>query len=201
MAGIDCIDIIFLQFLDAIIRFLQVIHNGVEFRFLLIYEQVAAKQVAVCSQNPDGTFRVPRKIEYFGIEPVFREVVSFVYGKIGFESLYPEEDIDDFSREKIAFLSVPEHVSAFDHSGIVIVHGDLRAELLTEIGAIAGMVKISMCQNDEIKTARLAAYAVKFLLEFGALGCPPGIDQDKTRTGFYNVAIADYATQVNGLDI
>jgi hypothetical protein len=96
-------------------------------------------------------------------------------------------------------FSVPAHVSAFNHSQIISVHGYSCTVLSPEIRAIAGMVMISMSYYDELEISRLAARTFKFFPKVGTLGWKPGINQDITCVGFYQVAI--YATEINGFDL
>ena len=87
----------------------------------------------------------------FGIESIFREIVSVLDKQIGLKPVRfakSEEDWSDFSDEDPICFSVTEHISAFSHSGIVFMHCDLCTELFTEKGGIADVVKIPMCQND-----------------------------------------------------
>lgn len=89
--------------------------------------------------------------------------------------------------------------SMFNHSQIISVHGYSCTVLSLEIRAIAGMVMISMSYLDELEISRLAARTFKFFPKVGALGWKPGINQDITCVGFYQVAI--YATEIDGFDL
>jgi hypothetical protein len=65
-------------------------------------------------------------------------------------------------------LSVPKHVPVFGHPGIVLVHGDSCPKLFAEVGSIADVVEIAVCQNDEEDIARVSfdevtVYAARFV--------------------------------------
>ena len=134
-----------------------------------------------------------------GIQSILREIVSILETQVWFQSFRfaePEEDRGNHSDDSIGLLPVPEHVAPFDHTGVVIMHGYSRMELLTEVGGIAGMVKIPVCQNHKLEAARLASRAFKLSLKLGAPAGAPCIDQDMATFGFYEVAI--HTTQSEG---
>jgi hypothetical protein len=91
---------------------------------------------------------VPWKIKDFSLQPIFREVSSFIEIKIRSKPLRfakPEKDRHQFSGDHIiGILSVPKHVSVLDHAQILGMHGCFGTKFLTEIGGIAGMVLITM---------------------------------------------------------
>jgi hypothetical protein len=101
----------------------------------------------------------------------------------------PEEERGHHSENKIPLSPVPEHVSAFDHACIVMVHGDSRAELLADIGSVAGMVEIAMSQYDKPEATGLAASVLQPCFKLGAPVGAPRIDQDIASVGLYQVAI------------
>ena len=143
----------------------------VETRPAHIPNQVAANQVAAGGQDADGTLGVPGQMQDFSRASILGEILTileidirfewFEHAWPGGEKSYEPEEEGNF----IGFgFSVPAHVAALDHARIAGVQGDFRAVLFAEISAIAGVVRISMRQDDELKIARLAARLLKFLL-------------------------------------
>ena len=60
---------------------------------------------------------------------------------------------------------------------------------LSEIGGIAGVVKVAMGKHDELEMAWLTTCADEFSLKFGALVGPAGVDEDNSGVGFYEIAV------------
>jgi hypothetical protein len=96
---------------------------------------------------------MPRDMDNFSLESIVREIVSILAGNIRFESIrlaQADKQTKYRSDDNILFFSVPGHVAVFDHTGIVTVHGDFRAELLPEIGSIATVVEIAMSKENQL---------------------------------------------------
>jgi hypothetical protein len=53
-------------------------------------------------------------------------------------------------------MPIPEHVPTLQHARVVTVHGYFCAKPGAEIGGVAGVVKISVRQDDEWKAHGLA---------------------------------------------
>ena len=50
-----------------------------------------------------------------------------------------------------------------------MVHGDFDIVFFAEIGGIASVVEVAMCEDDELEIARLAASVFKVLQQCGPL--------------------------------
>lgn len=125
------------------------------------------------------------------VESILRKIVSIIDHKIWSKPLYSEQEVHDSPDEKASGRPILEHIAVFDHSGIVTVHGYFGSESVTEVGTIARVVEISVCENNEMQIPWSASDSVKLLLKFLALRSPSGINQDETGLGPYYVAVAD----------
>ena len=101
----------------------------------------------------------------------------------------PREDGDQLSDEKIGAFPVREHIAAFEHVRIVGVHGYRCAELLAEIGGIAGMVEIAVSQKDQPEVTRPAARTLQFFFDLNALMRTSRVDQDVSLVSLDEVAV------------
>jgi hypothetical protein len=73
------------QFVDTGTHRRRVINQRSDVRLACVSQEIAAKQIAVCSQEADGTLRVPGESQDSGVEAVHREVIPFFDIEIGFE--------------------------------------------------------------------------------------------------------------------
>jgi len=180
------------QFQDTCLGCCKVIGKRIKSWFVRVFKQVTTEETVIGCQDSDGSFGMPWNGDDSSLNTVFREVVPIFDKKIRRESFRPSksgEDRNQHPDEEVRFISVHEHISVFDHAQIVVVHGDLAAKPIAEIGSIPGMIEVSMGQNDELEKARLAASVLKFFHKFLAVVGTSCVDQDIARIGPDEIAI------------
>jgi hypothetical protein len=197
-----------LQPLEAGLPRRPVVDNRVQDRPALVQQQVAAEQGAFCGQDRYRPLGMPRNVNHLRVEAVLTEIVSVLKVQVGAASLRfakPEEDRGHSSDEEVAALSVPEDVASFEHPGIVAVHGDPGAEPAVQIGGIARMVEIPVCEDDELQIAGLAARVLQLPLDLLALVRRPGVNEDEPTISYDDVAVdaaeSEWQPETDGPDL
>jgi hypothetical protein len=82
-----------------------------------------------------------------------------------------------------------KHIAIFEHAHVFWVHGNLRGKLLTEKDSIPDVVKITVCEQDQLEVTGAAALFVKLHIELSTGIGHPGIDQVKAMLVSHQVAV------------
>ena len=109
-----------------------------------------------------------REGDHFEGEPERGKIKSVFDIEIRCESLgaaKSKKDRRNRLHQGVALSSVPEHVSSLHHSQVIPVHGYYALEPFSEMPGIAGMVEISMSENDQVEIAARAASLLQLAVE------------------------------------